>query len=320
MEKHNKPYGIECSRDSDYLCKKCGGLLYYDMRTQEDHCFNSQCTDYPKGTEIYGTEESDLALLNSQLADKERGLGQIISTCDYEILARFLLERRRHIVQRFFNSGIMRIDDFLFSNEILLFIKKYKSLGIRNDLLTFKAILQLYRKYTEQLKLIEDLKEGRYLLARKPIKNKIFRLKYYDVITNEIWSSYGLVNLQSPLDVDAFRYHEVIGKILKSQGTTISSDYAPYFDRLWPLAVGFNYLVKRNYSTSLKYQYSFTPTDLANILSIIASLKDNNLITVSLINLLKHFVIQPVRNKKFMEFVNMLSGNNDKIPIVFKGF
>lgn len=318
MEKNSKPYGIECSWDSEYLCKKCGGLLYYDMETKEDHCFNSQCPDYPKGIEIYSTEQADLTLLNSQLANKERGLGQIISTCDYKILAWFLLERRRRIVQKFFTSGIMHIDDFLLSNEILLFIQKYKSLGIRNDPLTFKAILQLYRKYAEQLRLIEDLKEGRYLLARKPIKNKIFRLKYYDVIINEIWSSYGLVNSQPPLDVDAFRYHEVIGKILKSQGTTISSDYAPYFDRLWPLAVGFNYLVKRNHSTSLKYQYSFTPTDLANILSIIASLKDNNLITVPLINLLKHFVLQPVRNKKFMEFVNMLSGNNDKIPIVFK--
>lgn len=318
MEMDDKPYGINCSWDSEYLCKKCGGLLYYDMETKEDHCFNSQCQDYPKGIEIYGTEEADLKLLNSQLADKERGLGQIISTCDYKILALFLLERRRRIVQKFFTSGIMHIDDFLFSNEILLFIQKYKSLGIRNDPLTFKAILHLYRKYSEQLRLIEDLKEGRYLLARKPIKNKIFRLKYYDVIIDEIWSSYGLVNLQSSTDVDDFRYHEVIGKIVKSQGTKISADFAPYFDRLWPFAVSFQYLVKRNYSTSLKYQYSVTPTDLANILSIIFSLKDNNLITVPLVNLLKHFIIQPVRDKNITDFVNMLSGNNDKIPIVFK--
>lgn len=318
MEKNNKPYGIECSWDSEYLCKKCGGLLYYDMETKEDHCFNSQCPDYPKGIEIYSTEQADLTLLNSQLANKKRGLGQIISTCDYKMLAWFLLERRRRIVQKFFTSGIMRIDDFLLSNEILLFIQKYKSLGIRKDPFTFKAILQLYRKYTEQLRLIEDLKEGRYLLARKPIKNKTFRLKYYDVIINEIWSSYGLVDLQSIPNVNDFRYHEVIQKLIKTKGEEISADYAPYFDRLWPFAVGAQYLFKRNYSSSLKYQYSVTPTDLANILSIIASLKDNNLITVPLINLLKHFVIQPVRNKKFMDFVNMLSGNNDKIPIVFK--
>ncbi len=318
MEKDNQPYGIECSWDSEYLCKKCGGLLYYDMQTKEDHCFNSQCKDYPKGIEIYDTEEADLKLLNSQLADIERGLGQIINTCDYKILAWFLLERRRRIVQNFFTSGIMNIDNFLLSNEILLFIQKYKSLGIRNNPLTFRAILQLYKEYSEQLKLIEDLKEGRYLLARKPIKNKIFRLKYYDVIIDEIWSSYGQVNLQSSIDVDDFRYHEVIQKIVKSQGTITSADYASYFDRLWPFAVSFQYLVKRNYSTSLKYQYSVTPTDLANILSIILSLKDNNLITVPLFNLLKHFIIQPVRDKNITDFVNMLSGNNDKIPIVFK--
>ena len=318
MEKNNKPYGIECSWDSEYLCKKCGGLLYYDMETKEDHCFNSQCPDYPKGIEIYSTEEADLELLNSQLADIERGLGQIISTCDYKILAWFLLERRRRIVQKFFTSGIMHIDNFLLSNEILLFIQKYKSLGIRNDPLTFKAILQLYRKYSEQLKLIEDLKEGRYLLARKPINNKMFRLKYYDVIVDEIWSSYGLVDLQSIPDVNDFRYHEVMQKLIKTKGEEISADYAPYFDRLWPFAVGAQYLFKRNYSSSLKYQYPVTPTDLANILSIIASLKDNNLITVPLINLLKHFIKQPVRDKNITEFISMLSGNNDKIPIVFK--
>lgn len=318
MEKDNQPYGIKCSWDSEYLCKKCGGLLYYAMETKEDHCFNSQCPDYPKGIEIYGTGEADLTLLNSQLADIERRLGQIINTCDYKFLAWTLLERRRRIVQKFFTSGIMQIDRFLLSNEILLFIQKYESLGIRNDPFTFKAILQLYTKYSEQLKLIEDLKEGRYLLARKPIKNKIFRLKYYDVIIDEIWSSYGQVNLQSSIDVDDFRYHEVIQKIVKSQGAITSADYAAYFDRLWPFAVSFQYLVKRNYSTSLKYQYSVTPTDLANILSIILSLKDNNLITVTLFNLLKHFIIQPIRDKNITDFVNMLSGNNDKIPIVFK--
>lgn len=140
MKKNNKPYGIECSWDSEYLCKKCGGLLYYDMETKEDHCFNSQCQDYPKGIEIYDTEEADLTLLNSQLANIERGLGQIISTCEYKYLAWILLERRRRIVQRFFTSGTMHIDNFLLSNEILLFIQKYKSLGIRNDRFTFKAI------------------------------------------------------------------------------------------------------------------------------------------------------------------------------------
>ena len=287
------------------------------METKEDHCFNYQCQDYPTGIEIFSIEEADLTLLNQQLADIEGSLGQIIKTCDFNILARLLLERRRRTVEKFFSSGIMRIDDFLFSNEILFFIKKHKSLGIRTDPLTFKAIIQLYRQYSEHLKLLEDLKEGRYLLARNP-KNKIFRLKYFDIIIEEIWSSYGLVNLQSATDVDSFRYHEVIEKIVKAQGSEISADYAPYFDRLWPFAVGAQYLIRRNYSTSLKYQYSVTPTDLANILSIIFSIKDNKLITVPLFNLLKHFIIQPSRDKNITDFVNMLSGNNNKIPILFK--
>jgi hypothetical protein len=318
MEKNNQPYGIECSWDSEYLCRKCGGLLYYDMETKEEHCFNAQCQDYPEGFEIYGTEQADLALLNSQLADIEKGLGQIVSTCDYGILAWSLLERRRRIVQRFFTSGIMNIEEFLLSNEILLFIQKYKSLGIRNDTLTFKTILQLCREYSEQLKLLEDLKEGRYLLARKPINNKIFRLKYYDVIIDEIWSSYGLVDLKSIPDVNDFRYHEVIQRIVDSQSTAISTDYAPYFDRLWPFAISAQYLLKRSHSSALKYQYSVTPTDLANVLSIIASLKDDNLINIPLMNLLKHFIIQPLRDKNFTEFISMLSGSGDRIPIIFR--
>ncbi|MFC1934887.1 hypothetical protein ACFLXZ_01045 [Chloroflexota bacterium] len=318
MGQHNEPFGIECFWDSEYLCKKCGGLFYYDMETREDHCFNSQCPDYPKGIESYGTGEEDFKLLDSQFADIEKNLGQIVRTCDYEVLAQFLLERRRRIVQKFFNSGIMHIDSFLFSNEILLFIQKYKSLGIRKDLRTFKAILQLHKQYIERLQLIEDLKERRYLLAREPINNKMFRLKYYDVIVNEIWASYGLVNLQSIPDVNDFRYHEVIQKIVNSQSTTISTDYTPYFDRLWPFAISVQYLLKRNYSSALKYKYSVTATDLANILSIILSLKDDNLINVQIMNLLKHFIEQPLRDKNFTEFISMLSGNGDKIPIIFK--
>ncbi len=65
-----------------------------------------------------------------------------------------------------------------------------------------------FRPYAEHMRTwIEDLKEGRYLLARKPL-NKIFQLKYYDIIVEEIWASYGLINLQSTADVNAFRYHE----------------------------------------------------------------------------------------------------------------
>lgn len=316
MEKNNRPYGIERSWDSDYLCKRCGELLYYDINTKEDHCLNPNCTDYPNGIEIYGTEEADLKLLNSQFKEREKGLGQIISTCDYENLARFLMERRRRIVQRFFTSGIIHIDDFLFSNEILLLIQKYKSLGIRNDPLTFKAVLKLYREYAEQLKLIEDLKEGRYLLARIP-KNKIFRLKYFDVILDEIWASYGLVNIESMQDVNSFRYHEVIQKLMSEKDQEISSDLEQYFDRLWPFAISAQYLFKRNYSSSLKYKYAVTPTDLANILSIIASLKGNNLITVTLMDLLQHFIVQPIRDKNISDFLGMLSGDNGKIPIVF---
>ncbi|MGD0795022.1 MAG: hypothetical protein ABR958_05475 [Dehalococcoidales bacterium] len=286
------------------------------METKEIYCFNSKCKDYPTGIDIFKTEEADLTFLNQQLNEIERNLGQIVKTCDYYVLAWFLLERRRRIVEGFFSSGIMRIDDFLLSNEILLFIKKYKSFGIRKDL-TFKAIIQLYRHYSEQLKLIEDLKEGRYLLARSP-KNKIYRLKYFDIIIGEIWSGYGLVNLQSPIDVNKFRYHEVIEKIVKTPGPLISTDYAPYFERLWPFAVSAQYLIKRNYSTALKYQYSVTPADLANILSFILSLKDNKLTAIPLMNLLKHFIKQPIRDKNIKEFIDMLSGDNDKIPIVFK--
>ncbi len=318
MKRNNKPYGIERSWDSEYLCKKCGGLLYYDMETKKDYCFNAQCEDYPKGVEIFGTEQADLKLINSQLADIERELGQIISACDYKMLAWFLLERRRLIVQKFFTSGIMLIDDFLLSNEILLFIKKYKSLGIRKDPLTFKAILRLYRVYAEQLKLLEDLKEGRYLLARKPIENKIFRLKYYDVICEEIWAGYGLINIKSRLDVNTFRYHEVIQKIVSTEKTVISVDLAPYFDQLWPFAISAQYLVKRNYASSLKYQYLVTATDLANILSIIGSLESGRLISVPILKLLEHFIKQPVRDKDFRDFVSMMTGNNDKVPMAFE--
>lgn len=87
---------------------------------------------------------------------------------------------------------------------------------------------------------------------------------------------------------------------------------------MWPFAIGAQYLVKRNYSSSLKYEYSVTPTDLANILSIITSLKDDNLVDVPLVSFLQHFVIQPVRDKNITDFINLLSGNNERIPIGFK--
>jgi hypothetical protein len=163
----------------------------------------------------------------------------------------------------------------------------------------------------------EDFKEGRYVLTRVPPKS-LFRLKYYDVILEEIWPSYGLVDIKSMPNINDFRYHEVIQKLISKQGTITTTDYGPLFDNLWPFANAFLYLVKRNRATSLKYQYAVTPADLANMLSVIASLRDNAVKTLPIMNLLIHFITQPQRDKDFTDFIGMLSGDSGKAPILFK--
>jgi hypothetical protein len=317
MTTNDAPYGIKVSWDSAYLCKRCGGLIYYDISTKRQACLNPECQDYPKEIEVYGTTEADLKLLNSQFEQVEKNLGQRVRTCDYRFLALSLLQMRRNIVNGFFTSGRMRIDSFLVSNDILSFIPKYKSLGIRKDARNIETIVQLYKKYSDQLHMTEDFKEGRYVLTRKPPKH-LFRLKYYDVVLEEIWPSYGLVDIKSMPNVNNFRYHEVIQKLISKHLTITTTDYGPFFDNLWPFAIGFQYLVKRDYATSLKYQYAVTPADLANILSIIASLRDNEVTILPIMNLLAHFVKQPQRDKDFTDFIGMLSGDSGKAPILFK--
>jgi len=317
MTNNNAPYGIKVTWDSAYLCKICGGLIYYDVATKKQVCLNTSCQNYPKEIQVYGTEEADLKVLNSQFAKVERNLGQMVKTCDYKFLALSLLQMRRNIVNRFFSSGKMHIDSFLVSNDILSFIPKYKSLGIRKDARTLGTIVRLYKEYSDHLKMTEDLKEGRHVLTRVP-PNSLLRLKYYDVILEEIWPSYGLVDIKSMPNIDNFRYHEVIQKLVSKQGTITTTDYGPLFDNLWPFAIGFQYLVKRNYATALKYQYEVTPADLANVLSVIASLKDNEVKTLPIMNLLVHFIKQPQRDKDFTDFIGMLSGDSGKAPILFK--
>ena len=313
----NAPFGINVPWDSAYLCKKCGGLIYYDVTNKTENCLNTGCQNYPNEIEVYGTEEADLKVLNSQFAQIEKNLGQMVRTCDYRFLATSLLQMRRNIVNRFFTSGTMHIDSFLVSNDILSFIQKYKSLGIRKDAKTLGTIVGLYKEYSDHLKMTEDIKEGRYVLTRKPPKH-LFRLKFYDVILEEIWPSYGLVDIKSVPNISDFRYHEVIQKLVSNQGTISTTNYGPLFDNLWPLAIGFQYLVKRNYATSLRYQYEITPTDLANMLSVIGSLKDNAVKTLPIMNLLIHFIKQPQRDKDFTDFIGMLSGDTGKAPILFK--
>ena len=317
MTTNGAPYGIKVPWDSAYLCKRCGGLIYYDINTKRQACLNPECQDYPKEIEVYGTTEADLKFLNNQFAQIEKNLGQIVRTCDYRFLALSLLQMRRNIVNEFFASGKMHIDSFLVSNDILSFIPKYKSLGIRTDASTIETIVQLYKEYSDHLHITEDFKEGRYVLTRKP-PNNLFRLKYYDVVLEEIWPSYGLVDIKSMPNINNFRYHEVIQKLISRQVTIPTTDYGPFFDNLWPLAIGFQYLVKRDYATSLKYQYAVTPADLANILSIIASLRDNEVKTLPIVNLLAHIIKQPKRDKDFADFVGMLSGDSGKAPILFR--
>jgi hypothetical protein len=317
MVNNSTPYGIQVRWDSAYLCKRCGGLIYYDINTKTENCINSGCQNYPNGMELYGAEEADLEFLNSQFAQIEKKIGQMVRTCDYRFLALSLLQMRRNIVTSFFTSGKMHINSFLVLNDILAFIPKYKSYGIRKDARTLGSIVQLYKQYSDHLKMAEDFKEGRYVLTRKP-PQMIFKLKYYDVILEEIWPSYGLVDIRSMPNINNFRYHEVIQKLVSQQGTITTTEYGPLFDNLWPAAIGFQYLVKRNYATSLKYQYSVTPTDLANILSMIFSLKDNQVTTLPIMNLLMHFIKQPQRDKDFTDFIGILSGDTGKAPILFK--
>lgn len=317
MTTNDAPYGIKVPWDSVYLCKRCGGLIYYNINTKRQACLNPECQDYPKEIEVYGTTEVDLKVLDSQFAQIEKNLGQMVRTCDYRFLALSLLHMRRNIVNEFFTSGRMHIDGFLVSNEILSFIPKYKSLGIRKDARTVETIVQLYKEYSDHLMMTEDFKEGRYVLTRKPPKH-LFRLKYYDVVLEEIWPSYGLVDIKSMPNVNDFHYHEVIQKLISKHLTITTTDYGPFFDNLWPFAIGFQYLVKRNHATSLKYQYAVTPADLANILSIIASLRDNEVKTLPIMNLLAHFIKQPQRDKDFTDFIGMLSGDSGNAPILFK--
>ena len=317
MTTNDAPYEIKVPWDSAYLCKRCGGLIYYDIATKRQVCLNPACQDYPKEIEVYGTKETDLTFLYSQFAQIEKNLGQMVRTCDYRFLALSLLQMRRNIVNEFFTSGRMHIDSFLVSNDILSFIPKYKSLGIRKDARTIVTIVKLYKEYSDHLNMTEDFREGRYVLTRKP-PNHLFRLKYYDVVLQEIWPSYGLVDIKSMPNVSDFRYHEVIQKLISKRRTVTTSDYGPFFDNLWPLAIGVQYLVKRDHATSLKYQYVVTPADLANILSIIASLRDNEVKTLPIVNLLAHFIKQPQRDKDFTDFIGMLSGDSGKAPILFK--
>jgi hypothetical protein len=314
---NNSPYGIKLPWDSEFLCKTCGGLIYYEIATKRQACLNSGCPNYPKEVEVYGNTEADLKFLNSQFTETEKKLGQMVRTCDYKFLALSLLQIRGNAVTSFFTSGRMHIDSFLLSNDILSFIPKYKSLGIRKGAGFLGTIIRLYKEYSDQLEMAEDFKEGRYVLTKVPPKC-LFRLKYYDVILEEIWPSYGLVDIKSMPNIDNFRYHEVIQKLVSKQATITTTDYGPLFDNLWPFAISFQYLVKRNPATALKYQFTVTPTDLANILSVIASLKDNEVKTLPIMNMLLHFIKQPQRDKDFTDFIGLLSGDKGKAPILFK--
>ncbi len=318
MGKKQKPYGIERSYwDSDYLCNNCGELIYYDLKTKGEYCFNTQCGEYPDSIELYSTEEEGLKRVNGQLKNIEKRLGDIVRTCDYNSLALALLDNRRQIVQDFFSSGKMRFDDFLHLNETLLLIKQYKSLGIRKSPLVFGAILQLSKRFIRHLDMLDGLKEGRYLLAKKP-SNRLFQMKYFDIIVNEIWPGYGLVNPETAPDPKDFHYHEAIRKSIRPVGEVLGTDLALYFDQLWPLAISLQYYFKRNYRASLQYQYDITAVDIANILSIIASLKNNQLNIIPSINVLRHFIAQPIRSKAYESFIDLLSGDNNKVPIVFR--
>lgn len=155
--------------DSDYLCTECGGLLYVKVDDGSDICINQRCKCFPPSMEFYDPTENGSPQLHRELDVAHAELLSNIRKCDPTQLALYVYEKRKKLIAWALNPGVMlSLPDFFALNELLIILNIKPADGNERNGILFESICEQAKKLTEELNLIDDLKEGRYFLIRGP--------------------------------------------------------------------------------------------------------------------------------------------------------
>lgn len=243
---------------SDFLCSDCGQLLYSDTSTPpRSLCVNKACdsctTEADSLVDISQEREPQLTAL---VQEEENRLGEEIHNWETGVLARCAYEVRKQLLASFFENGVLSLaNDFIPLGELLLLTNKYKSEGVIDDLKRFNRVLSGVRRWSQNLRNLEELRARRLIMYTTPTGMKPLYIKYAKAITRNEWA-FGIVsnpNLAGSFKL--FPYQELEASVTQELKLEEISDYAQIIERFWMLSLQARHALQWHYRTKMQYDY-----------------------------------------------------------------
>lgn len=245
--------------ESGFLCPGCQQPLYVQLKTRREACLNTDCIRWPPDySSILDAHEEHEPLVYKELEENRARIWDRIWHCNLASLRRFAHEERRKLGLSFFNKGRMRISEWHALSELLALTqqepsKRLHTVGDESEY-TFQAILRQVDAWAERMRLMEDLRTGRYLILRRQNGNlDNVALKYLLAVRND-QRALGLVSSFEQLDELTFEYEHIEEAAIPPVAQD-TQNMAEFLETLWPFSLHIRHAFNSHWRTSQLYDY-----------------------------------------------------------------
>lgn len=293
------------SYDSNYLCKRCGNLLYEDVQTKKEYCISQKCPTF-SGFKIINNSQQIEEEINKMVNSVKRKLRQFSS--EFKEHLHDLREGMFNNIGEGLNMG-----KFHALNELILISSDIRFFGRIRSVQKFNQVIEEFSSIADKENFLDSLKEEVFVIVRFPKEEKIrtLALKYYPAFIEQ-YENYGLI--RSSRKSEAFKYEALDILEVDRIPFQIGMEMTPFFKQFFRIMVQMKMLVEYNYRLSLIAKRKFTKKDIAGLLSLFFSARHRK------INWNNSYFNNHLDRNEFTEdekkdFKKFVFGNDSLVPI-----
>jgi len=297
---------------SDFLCVVCKKPWYDDIQSKQEKCINPRCPIRDRTIHVLEVRSSPELL--SHTAEVLRDFQREVSGWNRVSLVQLLYEERRNLILELWSRGTVRFRQILMLDELLSLICGVSGSGTETSPDEFSKMLDRFSGYFSDLTTIEDLASGRFRMAAS---KTVLVLRYWNVILNEIFRSYGIIPAESSDSEGIFRYADVDTQAKGPPTTGTLLDFGVYFDRMFDFLSTLKYSFEMYRLTASKHDYEPTGMELAALLGLAYSCR-KPIEVWSQARLSAHLRQYTKSNKFVSSFIWKYAGGTSFSPIIPK--
>ena len=303
--------------DSNYLCLFCYDLLYTNVNTMEEVCFNRNCIVYTAQREFSG----DIG--------RHEGPQHVRRLCAkgirkfYKFKRRFLFRRlyeaRARECAKLFQRKDISISNIACIDYLLTRLSSNAAWGGLEDDLSYRRTFDLYYQRFGMLQLLESLC-SKYHIATADAGSYVIK---YDQALQKFDKSLGILNAESRQDkTGAYSFYHIDQKS-KERPVENAFDFEAIYNNNPTLTSTLNHAFKMGHAISKIHRYPARSGDFAALLSVWIACPPDHIATITEAGLRKIYDGAAKKNKMEGDFDRFLkdytSGRTYAPILVFDG-